>query len=539
MSKMIQFHEEALKSILKGVKTLAKAVAVTLGPKGRHVIIRKEFGLPLSTKDGVTVAQEIALKNKFENMGAQLVKEASSKTADVAGDGTTTAVILAEAIYSEGVRAIIAGANPMHLKKGIDKAVAAVCSALGELATKIAKSDEVQQIATISANNDPEIGAMIAEAIEKVGKDGVISITEALGAETVLDVVEGLQFDKGYLSPYFITNPEKMTAELNDPLIFITDKKISSMSELVSVLETIMEKGARPLLLIADDIDGEALATLVVNKIKGGMPLCAVKAPAFGAQRRFMLQDLAILTGATLLTEEMGMTLSDFEFSMLGRAKRVKVGKEETTIIEGAAATKELQKRIAEIRGEMNSSKSDYDTEKLRERLAKLAGGVALIRVGASTESEMKEKKSRVEDALAATRAAALEGIVPGGGVALLRAVKALDKLTVSDEEQVGLEIVRRACFAPATIIANNCGRQGNMIAEKVFERQGPWGYNGLTDEFADLIREGIIDPVLVTKSALNNAASIASTMMTAAVLVTDKPSPKSKAPPPSMDGMF
>ncbi len=542
MSKMLQFHEEALKSVLKGVKTLAKAVIVTLGPKGRNVVIRKEFGSPLSTKDGVTVAKEIVLKNKFENMGAQLVKEASSKTADVAGDGTTTAIVLAEAIYSEGVKAVIAGANPISVKKGIDKAVAVICTALGELATKIAKNDEIQQIAAISANNDPEIGTMIAHAMEKVGKDGTISIVEAQSIDTTLDIVEGLQFDKGYLSPYFITNPEKMTAELDAPSIFITDKKISSIQELVPILEMIMEKGPKPLLIIADDVDGEALATLVVNKIKAGMPLCAVKAPAFGDRRKAMLQDLAILTGATVVTEEMGISLEDFELSMLGRAKRVKVGKEDTTITEGAGNPKELQKRIAEIRGEIANSKSDYDIEKLEERLAKLAGGVALIRVGAATEAAMKEKKSRVEDALAATRAAALEGIVPGGGVALLRAVKALDNLSFPGEEQMGLEIIRKACFAPATAIAGNCGKQGNMIAEKVFERQGSWGYNGLTDEFADLIKEGVIDPVLVTKSALRHAASVAGTLLSIATLITDKPQPKPKTPPPSMDqmgGMF
>ncbi len=538
MSKMLQFHEEALKSVLRGVKTLAKAVIVTLGPKGRNVVIRKEYGSPLSTKDGVTVAKEIVLKNKFENMGAQLVKEASSKTADRAGDGTTTAIVLAEAIYSEGVKAVIAGANPVSLKKGLDKAVAEICKALDELATKIEKPEEIKQIATISANNDPEIGAMIAEAMEKVGKDGTISIAEAQGIDSTLDVVEGLQFDKGYLSPYFVTNPEKMTAELEAPFIFITDKKISSINDLVPILEIIMEKGPKPLLMIADDIDGEALATLVVNKIKAGMPICAVKAPAFGDRRKSMLQDLAILTGSTVITEDLGLSLDDFELSMLGRARRVKISKDDTTLIEGAGNPKELQKRIEEIRGEIKNSKSDYDIEKLKERLAKLAGGVALIRVGAATEMAMKEKKSRVEDALHATRAATQEGIVPGGGVALLRAVKALDKLTLTGDEQTGLEIIRKACFAPATAIANNCGKQGNLIAEKVFERQGSWGYNGLTDEFADLIKDGVLDPVLVTKSALTHAASVSGVLLTVATLITDKPKPKSKTPPPAMDQM-
>ena len=471
-------------------------------------------------------------------MGAQLVKEASSKTADLAGDGTTTAIVLAEAIYSEGVKNVIAGANPVSLKKGLDKAVAEICKALDELATKIEKPEEIKQIATISANNDPEIGAMIAEAMEKVGKDGTISIAEAQGIDSTLDVVEGLQFDKGYLSPYFVTNPEKMTAELEAPFIFITDKKISSINDLVPILEIIMEKGPKPLLMIADDIDGEALATLVVNKIKAGMPICAVKAPAFGDRRKSMLQDLAILTGSTVITEDVGLSLDDFELSMLGRARRVKISKDDTTLIEGAGNPKELQKRIEEIRGEIKNSKSDYDIEKLKERLAKLAGGVALIRVGAATEMAMKEKKSRVEDALHATRAATQEGIVPGGGVALLRAVKALDKLTLTGDEQTGLEIIRKACFAPATAIANNCGKQGNLIAEKVFERQGSWGYNGLTDEFADLIKDGVLDPVLVTKSALTHAASVSGVLLTVATLITDKPKPKSKTPPPAMDQM-
>ena len=539
---MLQFHEEALRSVLRGVKTLAKAVAVTLGPKGRNVVIRREVGSPLSTKDGVTVAKEIVLKNKFENMGAQLVKEASSKTADIAGDGTTTAIVLAEAVYSEGVKAVIAGANPVSVKKGIDKAVAEICKALDDLSTKIGKNSELEQIATISANNDPEIGAILARAIEKVGKDGTISIVEAQSIDTTLGVVDGMQFDKGYLSPYFVTHPEKMTAELEAPSIFITDQKISSIKELVPILEKIMENGPHPLLIIADDIDGEALATLVVNKIKAALPICAVKAPSFGDQRNALLQDLAILTGATFLSQDAGILLRDFELTMLGRAKRVKVGKEETVITEGAAPAKEVQKRILEIRGMIANSKSDYETEKLKERLAKLAGGVALIRVGAATEMALKEKKARVQDALHATRAAALEGIVPGGGVALLRAVKALDNLTLPADEQVGLEIIRKACFAPTTALANNCGRQGNLIAEKVFERQGSWGYNGLTDEFADLLKEGVIDPVLVTKSALKHAASVSGILLTVATLITDKPQPKPKTPPPSMDpmgGMF
>jgi chaperonin GroEL len=538
MSKMMQFNEEALKSVLKGVKTLAKAVIVTLGPKGRNVVINRGFGSPLSTKDGVTVAKEIALKNKFENIGAQLVKEAASKTSDVAGDGTTTAIVLAESIYSEGVKNVIAGANPMSVKKGIERAVEKMTKALDELATKITKHEEVKQIATISANNDPEIGAIIAEAMEKVGKDGTITIAEAKGIDTTLDVVEGLQFDKGYSSPYFVTNPEKMTVELDNPLIFITDKKISSVKELVPLLEKVMEKGPRPFLIIAEDVEGEALATLVVNKIKAGLPICAVKAPAFGDRRKAMLQDIAVLTGATVISEEVGLALEDSDPAHLGKAKKVKISKEETTIVDGAGNPKKVQERIAQIRAEIANSTSDYDIEKLEERLAKLVGGVAVINVGAATETEMKEKKARVEDALHATRAAVAEGIVPGGGVALLRAVKALESLNLAGDEQIGVEIIRRAAYAPATAIANNCGKMGNLIAEKIFERQGAWGYNGLVDDFADLMKDGVIDPVLVTKSALSNAASVSGLLITIAAMITDKPEPKSKTPAPSMDGM-
>lgn len=534
----MQFNEEALKSVLKGIKILAKAVIVTLGPKGRNVVINKEFGSPLSTKDGVTVAKEITLKNKFENMGAQLVKEAASKTSDVAGDGTTTAIVLAEAIYSEGVRNVIAGANPMSVKRGIEKAVEKMTKALDELATKITKHDEIKQIATISANNDPEIGAIIAEAMEKVGKDGTITIAEAKSIDTTLEVVEGLQFDKGYTSPYFVTNAEKMTVELDNPLIFITDKKISSIKDILPLLEKVMEKGQRPFLIIADDVDGEALATLVVNKIKAGLPVCAVKAPAFGDRRKAMLQDIAVLTGATVISEEVGLSLEDSDPAHLGKAKKVKISKEETTIVDGAGNPKMLQERIAQIRAEIAKATSNYDIENLEARLAKLIGGVAVINVGAATETALKEKKARVDDALHATRAAVAEGIVPGGGVALLRAVKALETLALADEEQIGVEIIRKAAYAPATAIATNCGRMGNLIAEKIFERQGSWGYNGLTDDFADLMKDGVIDPVLVTKSALVNAASISGLLITIAAMITDKPEPKSKTPAPSMDGM-
>ncbi len=537
MAKMLQFNEEALKSILKGVKTLAKAVIVTLGPKGRNVVINKGFGAPLSTKDGVTVAKEIALKDKFENMGAQLVKEASSKTSDVAGDGTTTAIVLAEAIYSFGVKNVIAGANPMSVKRGIDKAVEKMTEALDKLATKISKPEEVKQIATISANNDPEIGGIIAKAMEKVGKDGTITITEAKGIDTTLDVVEGMQFDKGYLSPYFVTNAEKMTVEYDNALILITDKKLSNARDLVPILEKAMEKAQRPLLIIADDVEGEALATLVVNKLKAGLPLCAVKAPAFGDRRKAMLEDIAVLTGGKVVTEEVGLLLEDVGLEVLGKAKKIKISKEETTIVDGAGDPKKIQERISQIRAEIANCTSDYDREKLEERLAKLVGGVAVINVGAATEAELKEKKARVEDALHATRAAVAEGIVPGGGVALLRAVKSLDNLKLPSDEQIGVEIIREAAYTPATAIANNCGKPGNLIAEKIFEKEGAWGYNGLTDTFGDLLKEGVIDPVLVTKSALINAASVAGLLITIAAMITEKPKPKSKAAMP-MEGM-
>jgi chaperonin GroEL len=537
MAKMLQFNEEALKSILKGVKTLAKAVIVTLGPKGRNVMINKGFGAPLSTKDGVTVAKEIALKDKFENMGAQLVKEASSKTSDVAGDGTTTAIVLAEAIYSFGVKNVIAGANPMGVKRGIDKAVEKMNEALDKLATKISKPEEIRQIATISANNDPEIGGIIAEAMEKVGKDGTITIAEAKGIDTTLDVVEGMQFDKGYLSPYFITNAEKMSVEYDNALILITDKKLSNARDLVPLLEKVMEKTQRPLLIIAEDVEGEALATLVVNKLKVGLPLCAVKPPAFGDRRKAMLEDIAILTGGEIVTEDVGLCLEDVGLEVLGKAKRIKVSKEETTIVDGGGDPKKIQERIAQIRAEIVNCTSDYDRGKLEERLAKLVGGVAVINVGAATEAELKEKKARVEDALHATRAAVAEGIVPGGGVALLRAVKSLDKLNLQGDEQIGVDIIREAAYSPATAIANNCGKAGNLIAEKIFENVGAWGYNGLTDTFGDLIKEGVIDPVLVTKSALTNAGSVAGLLITIAVMITEKPKPKSKAAMP-MEGM-
>lgn len=536
MSKMFQFNEDALKSIQEGIRKLARAVIVTLGPKGRNVVIKKGFGSPLSTKDGVTVAKEINLKDKFENMGAQLVKEVASKTSDIAGDGTTTAIVLAESIYTAGAKNITAGANPMAVKKGIEKAVDMMMDALSALASPVKTHEEVQQIATISANNDPDIGAIIAQAMEKVGKDGIITVDEAKGIETTLDVVEGMQFDKGYVSPYFITNPENMSVELENAFILIVDKKISAVKEIVPLLEKAMERGPHPLLIIAEDIDGEALATLVVNKLKAGLPVCAVKAPGFGDRRKAMLEDMAVLTNATVVSEEVGLKLEEVGLEVLGRAKTIKITKEETTIIDGAGDVKKVKTREAQIRAEISRTTSDYDREKLEERLAKLVGGVAVINVGAATETEMKEKKARVEDALHATRAAVAEGIVPGGGVALLRAVKSLDKLKLVDDEAIGVQIIREACFAPATAIANNCGKPGNLVAAKIYEKAGAEGYNGLTDEFTDLVKAGVIDPVLVTKSALRNAASISSLLLTTAAMITDRPKPKSATP--AMGGM-
>ncbi|MBM3199047.1 MAG: chaperonin GroEL [Chlamydiae bacterium] len=541
MAKLLQFNEEALKSVLKGVKQLAKAVIVTLGPRGRNVVIRKGAGAPLSTKDGVTVAKEVSLKDKFENMGAQLVKEASSKTADLAGDGTTTAIVLADAIFSLGVKNVTAGSNPTGVKKGIDKAVTAVCSELDRLAIQVTTPEEIRQIATISANNDGEIGGIIAETMQKVGKEGTITITEAKSIQTTFDVVEGMQFDKGYLSPYFVTNPEKMITELDGAQVLIVDKKISSAKELVPILEKIMERGQRPLLLIAEDVDSEALATLVVNKVKAGLPVCAVKAPAFGDRKKAILQDIAVLTGATVVSEDVGLILEHVGVEVLGSAKKVKVAKETTTIIDGAGKPRDIQERVVLVRNEISKTTSDYDKKNLEDRLAKLSGGVAVIHVGAATEAELKEKKARVEDALHATRAAVLEGIVPGGGVALLRAIKSLDQCKVEGgDEKVGVDIIRQACFAPAVAIANNCGKQGSLIAEKIYEKEGAFGYNGLTDAFEDLVKAGVIDPVLVTKSALKNAASISGMLITIAAMITDKPVPKAKTPPmgAGMDGM-
>lgn len=538
MPKMMQFNEEALKSILKGVKTLAKAVIITLGPRGRNVVIGKEFGSPTSTKDGVSVAKEIVLKDKFENLGAQLVKEAASKASDVAGDGTTTAIVLAEALFSEGVKNVAAGANPMSVKRGIEKAVDALVRELDALAVPVSSPEEIRQIAAISANNDPDIGAIISEAMQRVGRDGIVTIGEAKGIETVLDVVEGMQFDKGYISPYFITDAEKMSVEMENASIFITDKKLSTTKEIVPILEMIAEKNGRPLLIIAEDVEGDALATLVVNKIKGSLPVCAVKAPGFGERRKAMLEDIAILTGATLVSEEMGYTLENAEAEMLGHAKKIKISKEETLLVDGSGRPKEVQKRVAQIKFEMEKSTSDYDRQKLEERLAKLSGGVAVVNVGAMTEAEAGEKKARIEDALHATRAAALQGVVPGGGVALIRASKALKALNLKGDEAIGVEIVRKAAQAPVSAIATNCGKNGQWVAEKIAEKEGAFGYNGLTDQFSDLIKDGVLDPVLVTKSALKHAASVAGMLITIAAIVTDKPEPKKKGQMPSAPPM-
>jgi len=537
MSKLLNFKEDSLKSLLKGVRTLARAVKVTLGPKGRNVVIEKGFGIPLSTKDGVTVAKEIALKDPFENMGAQLVKEVASQTADNAGDGTTTAIVLAEAILNTAVKSVSAGANPMSVKKGIDKAVKTLVVELEKLATPINSEEEVKQIATISANNDPEIGSIIAEAMEKVGKDGIITVGESNTLDTTLDVVEGMQFDHGYLSPYFVTNAENMSVEFQNARILLVDKKISSAKELVPFLEKANKGGAFPLLIIAEDIDSEALATLVVNKVKAGLAVCAVKAPGFGDRRKASLHDIAALTGAKVISDELGMKIEDADPSHLGQAKTIKISKDDTTIIDGAGDLEEIDDRVAQIRSELDKATSKYDKEKLEERLAKLAGGVAIVNIGAATETEMKEKKARVEDALHATRAAVHEGIVPGGGVALIRASKALEKLDDEDDDiRTGIRIVLEAIRAPLTEIANNCGKAGNLICEKVMESDGTHGYNALNDTFGDMLKEGVIDPVRVTKQALGNAASIAGLLITTACMITEEK--KEPVGVPDMGGM-
>jgi chaperonin GroEL len=522
-AKEIKFDEEARRSILRGVKLLSAAVKVTLGPKGRNVILEKKFGAPTITKDGVTVAKEIDLEDKFENMGAQMVKEVASKTSDVAGDGTTTATILAEAIYREGLKTVTAGANAMEVKKGIDKAVDTVVAGLKKLSTPIKGSTDIAQVAAISANNDETIGKLIADAMEKVGKDGVITVEEAKGMETTLDVVEGMQFDRGYLSPYFITNPERMECVLEDAYILLYEKKISAMKDLVPMLEKVAQKG-RPIVIISEEVEGEALATLVVNKIRGTLSCAAVKAPGYGDRRRAMLEDIAVLTGGKLISEDIGIKLENVQISDLGRAKRITIDKENTTIVEGAGKKDDITARIGQIKNEIDETTSDYDKEKLQERLAKIAGGVAVLNVGAATEVAMKEKKARVEDALHATRAAVEEGIVPGGGVAFIRTVPDLEKMKLSGDQQIGVEIVKRALEEPTRQLAANAGKEGSVIVEQVKKEKLSMGYNVMSEKIEDMVEAGIIDPTKVSRTALQNAASIASLLVTTEAVVVEKP---------------
>ena len=522
-AKDIIFDTKARDAILRGVNTLADAVKVTLGPKGRNVVIEKSFGSPTITKDGVTVAKEIELENKFENMGAQMVKEVASKTSDVAGDGTTTATVLAQAIFREGAKLVAAGHNPMEIKRGIDKAVTVIVAELKKLSKPTQGKKDIAQVGTISANGDTTIGTIIAEAMEKVGKEGVITVEEAKGLETTLDVVEGMQFDRGYLSPYFVTNPDRMEVELADPFILIYEKKVSSMKDLLPVLEQVARSG-KPLLIVAEDIEGEALATLVVNKIRGVLNVCAVKAPGFGDRRKSMLEDIAILTGGKLIAEDLGLKLENVTLNDLGKAKRLKVDKDNSTIIDGAGAEKDIQARVKQIRAQIEETTSDYDKEKLQERLAKLVGGVAVINVGAATETEMKEKKARVEDALNATRAAVEEGIVPGGGVAYIRCLKALDAMQVTPEEKFGIDIIRRSLEEPLRQITANCGLEGSVIVNKVKEGSGAYGFNAGTGVFEDLLAAGVIDPAKVSRCALQNAASVSSLMLTTEAMVAERP---------------
>jgi chaperonin GroEL len=541
-AKELLFNTDARTKLKKGVDHLAEAVKVTLGPKGRNVVIDKKFGSPTVTKDGVTVAKEVELSDAIENMGAQMVKEVATKTSDLAGDGTTTATVLAQAIFREGLKNVTAGANPMELKRGIDRGVEAVVEQLKTLSVPSAGKKEIAQVGTISANNDKEIGNLIAEAMEKVGKDGVITVEEAKGLETTLETVDGMQFDRGYLSPYFVTDPEKMEAVLDDPYILIHDKKISAMKELLPVLEKVAQSG-RPLLIIAEDVEGEALATLVVNKLRGTLKVCAVKAPGFGDRRKEMLRDIGVLTGGQVISEELGFKLENATLNDLGRAKRVVVDKDNTTVVDGKGKENDIQGRINEIRAAVDKSTSDYDREKLQERLAKLSGGVAVINVGAATETEMKEKKARVEDALHATRAAVEEGIVPGGGVALIRAQAALDRIKGTDDEKIGVEIVRRALEEPIRMIAQNAGAEGSIVVGRVKEsKEKNFGYNAATDVYEDLVRAGVIDPTKVTRTALQNAASIAGLLLTTECVVVEKKEEKpAPAAPPGggMGGMY
>ncbi len=539
MSKLVHYDIEARDALKRGVDKLADAVKVTLGPRGRNVVIEKSFGAPTVTKDGVTVAKEIELSDKIENMGAQMVKEVASRTSDNAGDGTTTATVLAQAIVTAGLKNVTAGANPMDLKRGIDQAVEAIVAGLKELSRDIDDRNEIAQVGTISANNDEFIGNLIADAMEKVGKDGVITVEEAKGTETYLETVEGMQFDRGYLSPYFVTDSDKMTTELEDPYILIFDKKISNMKDLLPILEKVVQSG-KPLLIIAEDVEGEALATLVVNKLRGSLKIAAVKAPGFGDRRKAMLEDIAILTGGTVISEERGYKLENATLDYLGQAARISIDKDNTTIVDGAGQESDIQARVNQIRSQIETTTSDYDREKLQERLAKLSGGVAVLYIGAASEVEMKEKKARVEDALHATRAAVEEGIVPGGGVALLRTAGALEGLKAENDDQaVGFQIVRRAIEAPLRTISNNAGVEGAIVVQKVLDGEGAFGYNARTAVYEDLIKAGVIDPTKVTRTALQNAASVAGLLLTTEAVISEKPKDESAAPAmPDMSGM-
>ena len=538
-AKEVKFSTDARDKMLRGVDILANAVKVTLGPKGRNVVIEKSFGAPRITKDGVTVAKEIELSDKFENMGAQMVREVASKTSDIAGDGTTTATVLAHAIVKEGAKSVAAGMNPMDLKRGVDLAVNAVVADLEKHAKKVTSNDEIAQIGTISANGDKDIGSFLAQAMQKVGNEGVITVEEAKSLETELEVVEGMQFDRGYVSPYFITNPEKMRVELEDPYILVHEKKLTALQSMLPLLESVVQS-AKPLLIIAEDVEGEALATLVVNKLRGGLKVAAVKAPGFGDRRKAMLEDIAILSGGTVISEDLGIKLENVTLDMLGKAKRVLVEKENTTIIDGAGKKQDIQARVQQIKVQIEETTSDYDREKLQERLAKLAGGVAVIRVGGATEVEVKERKDRVDDAMHATRAAVEEGILPGGGVALLRAIKVLDKLTPeNDDQKAGIEIVRRALQIPARQIAVNAGEDGSIVVGKLLERnEYNWGYNAQTGEYQDLVKAGVIDPAKVVRTALQDAASIAGLLITTEALVAEKPKKETTPPMPPGGGM-
>jgi chaperonin GroEL len=541
-AKEIRYDQKAREAMLKGVNILADAVKVTLGPKGRNVILEKSFGSPTVTKDGVTVAKEIELEDKFENMGAQMVREVASKTSDVAGDGTTTATVLAQAIYREGSKLVAAGHNPMELKRGIERGVETVIEELKKLSKPTKEQKEISQVGKISANNDETIGNIIAEAMAKVGKEGVITVEEAKSMETTLDIVEGMQFDRGYISPYFVTNPDKMEAVLEDALILINEKKISNMKDLLPILEQIAKMG-RPLLIIAEEVEGEALATLVVNKLRGTLKCAAVKAPGFGDRRKAMLEDIAVLTGGQMISEEMGVKLESITLKDLGKAKRITIDKDNTTIVEGAGESKAIEGRVKQIRAQIEETTSDYDREKLQERLAKLVGGVAVINVGAATESEMKEKKARVEDALNATRAAVEEGIVPGGGVAYLRSLPALEKMKLPEEQQIGVNILRKSLEEPIRWIAQNAGFDGSIVIEKVKNEKGNYGFDAQNEEYTDMVKAGIIDPTKVVRTALQNASSVASLLLTTEAMVAERPKEKEKMPPMppggGMEGMY